>query len=54
VQVQKLDIPDDGVVVWLRDFGQVKLFRTRLKDELRYYVTFLPGVDIDAVVDKES
>lgn len=45
VQVQKLDIPDDGVVVWLRDFGQVKLFRTRLKDELRHYVTFLPIAD---------
>ena len=45
VQVQKLDIPDDGVVVWLRDFGQVKLFRTRLKDELRHYVTFLPRAD---------
>ena len=31
VQVQELDIPDDGLMVWLRNFGQVKLFRTRLK-----------------------
>lgn len=44
-QVQKLDIPDDGVIVWLRDFGQVKLFRTRLKDQLRHYVVYLPKSD---------
>jgi len=34
VQVQKLDVPDEGVMVWLRHFGPVKLFRTRLKDQL--------------------
>lgn len=32
VQVQKLDIPNDGLVVWLKQFGHVKLFRTWLKD----------------------
>lgn len=45
VQVQKLDIPAEGLMVWLRDFGQVKLFRTRLKDQLRHYVTYLPNGD---------
>lgn len=45
VQVQKLEVPDEGLLVWLRDFGQVKLFRTRLKDQLRHYVTFLPKAD---------
>lgn len=40
-QVQKLDIPDEGLEVWLRDFGQVKLFRTWLKDEPRHYVIHL-------------
>ncbi|MFM8342263.1 MAG: transposase [Methylomonas sp.] len=45
VQVQKLDIPDDGMRVWLRDFGNVKLFRTRLKDQLRHYVVFLPEAE---------
>lgn len=42
-QVQKLDIPEQGMMVWLRNFGQVKLFRTRLKDQLRHYVVCLPG-----------
>ena len=45
VQVQKLDIPAEGLMVWLRDFGQVKLFRTRLKDQLRHYVTYLSNGD---------
>jgi hypothetical protein len=45
IQVQKLDIPEDGLTVWLRDFGQVKLFRTRLKDQLRHYVVYLPNAD---------
>lgn len=45
VQVQKLDIPADGLRVWLREFGEVKLFRTQLKDQLRHYVVFLPDTD---------
>ena len=40
-QVQQLEIPEDGLVVWLKDFGTVKLFRTRLKDQLRHYALSL-------------
>ena len=43
IQVQALDIPSDGLIVWLRDFGQVKLFRTHLKDQVRHYITHLPN-----------
>ena len=42
VQVQSLDVPKDGLVVWLRDFGQVKLFRTSLKNQARHYIIHLP------------
>ena len=42
-QVQKLDIPEDGLLVWLRDFGQVKLFRTELKNQVRHYAVHLPS-----------
>ena len=45
VQVQKLDIPAEGVMVWLRNFGQVKLAQPRVKDQLRHYVTYLPNAD---------
>ncbi len=41
-QVQQLEVPEGGLVAWLRDFGNVKLFRTRLKDQLRHYVVYLP------------
>jgi len=35
------------LVVWLCDFGQVKLFRTYLKDQARHYAMYLPD-DIDS------
>ena len=41
-QVQTLEIPSDGLDVWLKDFGYVKLFRTILKDQCRHYVVYLP------------
>jgi hypothetical protein len=37
----KLDIPDNGLVVWLKQFGHVKLFRAWLKKQPRYYAVFL-------------
>lgn len=40
-QIQKLDIPDQGLAVWLRGVGRVKVFRQRLKDELRHYAIHL-------------
>ncbi len=41
-QVKQLEIPEGGLMVWLRQFGEVKLFRTQLKDQLRHYVVYLP------------
>lgn len=41
IQVQALEIADDGVVVWLREFGFVKVFRTHLKNQVRHYAVFL-------------
>jgi len=54
VQVQALDIPTDGLLVWLRDFGQVKLFRTNLKDQVRHYVTYLPKDDDYSSFDRDD
>jgi len=47
MQVQQLDVPAEGRRVWLREFGDVKLFRTWLKDQPRHYVVFLPPTDAD-------
>ena len=38
LQIQKLEIPKDGLEVWLRDFGHIKVFRTMLKDRALYNV----------------
>ena len=43
VHVQQLAIPEEGLIVWLKEFGWVKLFRTPLKDQLRPYVVHLPN-----------
>ncbi len=45
-QVKKLDIPDEGLVVYLKSFGQVKVFRRIFKNEdERYYIMFVPHED---------
>jgi len=54
IQVQRLDIPKEGVKVWLRKFGYVKLFRTQLKDQLRHYVVHLPDCEQIASFDREA
>lgn len=41
VQVQTLDIPTDGLIVYLKQVGWVKVFRTVFKNEFRYYVVFV-------------
>jgi len=53
-QVQALDIPESGKIVWLRGFGEVKLFRTQLKDQLRHYVVFLPDSSAYAAFEQPS
>ena len=39
-QVQQLAIPDDGLLVYLRGFGTVKVFRTWLKNQPRHYALY--------------
>jgi len=53
IQVQDLTIPEDGLTVWLKDFGQVKVFRTRLKNQKRHYIVHLPTqVNSDTLCDR--
>ena len=49
--MEKLDIPDDGLLVWLKDFGNVKLFRTWLKGPTHQHAVFLPDDEQLAAVD---
>jgi len=43
VAAASVDIPEEGLTVWLRDFGFVRLFRTTLKNEHRHYALYLPN-----------
>ncbi len=53
VQVRQLEIPEDGLMVWLKNFGYVKLFRTTLKEQVRHYISSLPDEEKTAVFDKK-
>ena len=41
-QVQTLDIPPQGLVSYLPQFGYVTVFQQKFKEESRYYVVCLP------------
>ncbi len=45
-QVQNLEIPEVGLIVHLKNFGQVKVFRRSFKNETyRYYIMYLSEKD---------
>ncbi len=45
-QVKNLEIPEVGLVVYLKNFGQVKVFRRSFKNETyRYYIMFMAEED---------
>ena len=45
-QVQNLEIPDNGLIVYLKKFGQVKVFRRIFKNEIpRYYIMYISDKD---------
>jgi hypothetical protein len=54
IQVQKLDIPEQGLEVWLRGIGRVKVFRRQLKDELRHYAVYLTDATQLSSFDKTA
>lgn len=42
-QVQHLEIPDNGLVVYLKKFEVVKVFQRTFKNEAeRYYIMYIP------------
>ena len=54
VQVKQLEIPEHGLMVWLKNFGYVKLFRTKLKDQLRHYISALPDEEKTIAFDNKA
>jgi hypothetical protein len=54
-QLQELEIPEQGLVVYLKKFGQVKVFWKTFKNEVkRYYIMYLPKVqEIERITRQE-
>lgn len=50
-QVQQLTIPEDGLCVYLRGFGTVKVFRQWLKDTPRHYALYQSNDEAWATFD---
>lgn len=53
-RVKELSVPTEGLVVWLREFGLVKLFRTQLKDQLRHYVVLMPNTQVQETFQEKE
>lgn len=45
VQIQSLNLPESGLSLYLKGFGNVKVFRTTFKNEYRYYIMSVPKND---------
>ena len=45
VQIQQLDIPESGLVCYLKGFDTVKVFRTVFKNEYRYYTLYVSSLE---------
>lgn len=46
IQVQNLEIPENGLIVYLKKFGKVKVFRRIFQNEIhRYYIMYVPNED---------
>lgn len=54
VQIQSLEIPNEGLIVHLKQVGMVKVFRTKFKNEFRYYVRFLPNSDSEKLASLDQ
>ena len=45
LQIQELDIPESGLMVYLKEFGWVKVFCQSFKNEVRHYIMYQPEED---------
>jgi len=53
IQVQTLEtIPESGLIVYLKEFGKVKLFRTVFKNEPRHYILYLPETETETDIER--
>jgi hypothetical protein len=54
LQVQNLTIPESGLLVYLREFGWVKVFCQNFKNEVRHYIVYLSEKDELKQLDRQT
>ena len=54
LQVQKLTIPESGLLVYLKEFGWVKVFCQNFKNEVRHYIMYLLEEDDLKHIDRKG
>jgi len=54
LQVQKLTIPESGLVVYLKEFGWVKVFCQDFKKEVRHYIMYQPDIKQLKQINRQS
>ena len=54
MQIQTLTVPKSGLVVYLKEFGWVKVFAQEFKNEARYYILFLPDLEALKPLTRET
>ena len=52
--VKDLDIPDEGLVVYLKSFGWVKVFCQPFKNEPRYYITYHQDLEVLSQITRDE
>jgi hypothetical protein len=54
VQLKDLEIPQQGLTVYLKEVGSVKVFTTRFKNEIRYYAISWPNYNEIEQISRET
>jgi len=44
-QVQRVEIPEEGLNCYLAKFGEIKVYNQKFKEENRYYIIYLPEIE---------
>lgn len=44
-QVQRVEIPEEGLNCYLPKFGEIKVYKQKFKEENRYYIIYLPEIE---------
>ena len=54
-QVKNLEIPNSGLVMYLKNFGRVKVFQRTFKNESeRYYITYLLNINATEQISRQA